>query len=142
MRDPAGELDHLEPAGDLAHRVGEHLAVLGREDAGDLLTTFVQELADVEHQLRALGERGGAPRWEGGLGGRNGGADLLHRREVDLAGLLAERGVVDRARPAGRARDGLAADPVADARESLLLLGGRGRELGHFLPPSKVSREA
>ena len=46
VRDPAGELDHLEPARDLAHRVGEHLAVLGREDPGDLLAAFVQELAD------------------------------------------------------------------------------------------------
>ena len=35
VRDPAGELDHLEPARDLAHRVGEHLAVLGREDPCD-----------------------------------------------------------------------------------------------------------
>ena len=36
VRDPAGELDHLEPAGDLARRVGGHLAVLGADQRGQL----------------------------------------------------------------------------------------------------------
>src|SRR6185312_17529740 len=45
FRDAAAELDHLEPAGDLAERVREHLAVLGGEDLGDVLTVLVDELA-------------------------------------------------------------------------------------------------
>ena len=45
-----------------------------------------------------LRERHRAPGGEGGLRGRDRGVDLLGRREVDLAGLLPERGVEDRAR--------------------------------------------
>ena len=36
VRDAAGELDHLEAAGHLAERVGQHLAVLGGDQRGDL----------------------------------------------------------------------------------------------------------
>ena len=36
VRDAAGELDDLQAAGDLAERVGEHLAVLGGDDRGQL----------------------------------------------------------------------------------------------------------
>ena len=139
-RDPAGELDHLEPAGDLAERVGEHLAVLGREDARNLLAAVVHELADPEHQLGPLRERGGAPRGERRLRGGDRGTDLLGRRQVDLAALLPERRVVDGSGAAGRSLDGLAADPVADAGERFALLGGRGRELGHALLLEIVAR--
>ena len=43
----ARELDDLHAAGDLAERVGEHLAVLGGEDLGELLLAGVQQLAEV-----------------------------------------------------------------------------------------------
>ena len=132
VRDPAGELDHLEPARDLAHRVGEHLAVLGGEDPRGLLAALVHELADPEEQLRALRERRGAPGRERRLRGRDRGADLLGRREIDLARLLPERRVEHRPGPARSPLDGLAADPVADPGESFALLGGRGRQLGHL----------
>ena len=76
-RDAAGELDHLEPARDLAHRVGEHLAVLGGEDPREVLSVRVEELADREEELGALRERRRAPRLErlGGVLDRRG--DLL-----------------------------------------------------------------
>ena len=71
-RDPAAELDHLEPARDLAHRVGEHLAVLGGEQPGEVLAVGVEELADPEEELGAARERERAPGGEGRLRGLNG----------------------------------------------------------------------
>ncbi len=38
MREAAGELDDLEPAGHLARRVGGDLAVLGGDERGDLVS--------------------------------------------------------------------------------------------------------
>ena len=61
MREAAAELDHLEPARHLAHRVGEHLAVLGGQELRDLLALLVEELADREEELGALRERERAP---------------------------------------------------------------------------------
>ena len=61
LRDPAAVLDHLEPARDLALRVGEHLAVLEREELRDVLAVLVDELADPEEELGAPRERQRAP---------------------------------------------------------------------------------
>ena len=96
-RDAAAELDHLEPARDLAHRVGEDLAVLGGEEAREVVAVLVDELADAEEELGAARERERAPGGEGAPRGLDGGVDLLDGREVDGARLLAGRGVVDRA---------------------------------------------
>ena len=52
MRDAAGEFDDLLAAGDLAERVGDHLAVLGGDDLGQLLLAGVEQLAEVEQDLR------------------------------------------------------------------------------------------
>ena len=118
-RDPAAELDHLEPARDLAQRVGEHLAVLGREQLRDVLAVLVEELADREEELGALRERQsrarrGTPPSPPATARSTSSTD----REVDLARLLARRRVVDgaaaaRTSPATR----LAADPVVDPLE-------------------------
>ena len=51
VRDAAGELDVLQAAGDLAEGVAQHLAVLGGEQAGDLLAVGVDELPEAEHHL-------------------------------------------------------------------------------------------
>ena len=79
VRDAAGELDVLEPAGDLAERVGEHLAVLGGEQRGDLLAVGVDQLAQVEHHLGPPRQVRGPPRRERRLGGGDGGVDLGDR---------------------------------------------------------------
>ena len=113
-RDATGVLDHLEPALHLADRVGEHLPVLGREDPRDLLALRVNELADAEHDLRAPRERDGAPALERHPGIRDGLADLLDRREIDLTGLRPDRRVVDGAASPRLAGNALAADPMAD----------------------------
>ena len=52
------------PRVDLAHRVGEHLAVLGGEQAREVLAVGVEELADPEEELGAARERERAPRGE------------------------------------------------------------------------------
>ena len=81
----ARELDDLHAAGDLAERVGEHLAVLGGEDLGQLLLAGVEQLAEREQHRLALGDRGVAPlRPRGGCGG-DGGGDIRGRGEAHLA---------------------------------------------------------
>ena len=52
LRDAAGELDVLQAAGDLAGGVGEHLAVLGGDDRGQLVGAVVQQLAEGEQHRR------------------------------------------------------------------------------------------
>ena len=113
-RDPAHELDDLDPALHLAHRVGEDLPVLGRQEPGELLAMLVDELVDPEHEVRALRERPLPPLRERGLGGCDRAVDLLDRSEVHLSRLLAGRGVVDRPSPAARPPHALPADPVRD----------------------------
>ena len=58
LRDPARQLHDLHAARDLAQRVGVHLAVLGGDQLGDLVTVGVQQLAVLEQDRRALGQRG------------------------------------------------------------------------------------
>ena len=61
VRGAAGELDHLEPALDLAARVVDGLAVLGRDHARELAGVRGDELAEAEQDVRAARERLRAP---------------------------------------------------------------------------------
>ena len=100
----------------------------------ELATVLLHQVPDPEHDLRALRERGGTPRREGGARRRDRGVDLLDGREVDLPRDLPGRGVEDRAAPAGRARDPPPADPVGNVlgrRGCGLPGGGPLFELGH-----------
>ncbi len=133
-REPAHELDHLEPALHLAERVGQDFAVLGREQAREILAVLDEEVVDLEEEIGALRERPRAPVGGGGLRGGDRAVDLLDARERDLAGLLAGRGVVDRARSPRCPLHDLAADPVADR----LQLGRHCRV--HLAPPSVSSK--
>ena len=80
----------------------------------DLLAPLVEELADREEELGALRERERAPRRERRLRGLDRAVDLLDRREVDRAGLLAGRRVVDGAGAPRLARVRGSGDPVVD----------------------------
>jgi acyl-CoA reductase-like NAD-dependent aldehyde dehydrogenase len=51
MRNAAGELDHFEPALDVAARVGERLAVLGGEQGGELIELAHKEFDDLARLL-------------------------------------------------------------------------------------------
>ena len=53
MRDAAGELDHLEPALDVAAGVGQHLAVLAGEQRGELVHARLDQALELEHHPRA-----------------------------------------------------------------------------------------
>ncbi len=115
VRDAARELDVLEPSGDLAHRVGQHLAVLGGEQRGDLLAVGVDQLAHAEQDLGAPRQAGGPPRGERRLGRGDGRVDLVGRRQVDGARLLTGGRVVDDAGATRRPGDDRATDPVRDS---------------------------
>ena len=104
VRDAAGELGDLEATGDLTEGVGEDLAVLGGDQRGDVLLALVEQLAEPEEHLGALGQRDAAP--AGGPGLVRGGDDLVDevgRGEVELAALHAGGGVEDRAGALGGA---------------------------------------
>ena len=65
LRDAAGELDDLEPARDLAARIGEHLAVLARDDRGELAGMLLDQVAEPEQDARAAERRRVRPLGEG-----------------------------------------------------------------------------
>ena len=116
LRDPAGELDDLQAALHLAARVVEGLAVLARDDAGEVVAARGEQLAVGEHDGRALGERGGAPAGERRARRAGGAVDVGGGGERDPPRDLAGRGVVDVAEALGR-RVGRTVDPVADGLE-------------------------
>src|SRR5205807_7062179 len=57
LRNPAAVLDHLEPPRDLALRVAEDLAVLGGEDARDVVLALDEQLTNAEEDCRLARER-------------------------------------------------------------------------------------
>ena len=81
-RQAAGELDRLEAAHDLGEGVREGLAVVARDERGQLLAVLVHERAEGEEDVAAGDERHVAPGREGGLGGGDGGVDLGLRRRA------------------------------------------------------------
>ena len=107
LRHAGGELDVLQAAGDLADGVGEHLAVLGGDDRGELVGVC---------RAAARGRRTAPrPAWtatrarhsrRGGHGGRRPRRRPRGRGEVDLGGVRPGRRVVHRRGAAGRAGDG------------------------------------
>ena len=133
MRDAAGEFHHLEAALDVALGVGEGLAVLGRQQLGEVVVFLLDQLEELEHHAGAplrIGRRPGRLR-RFGIG--DGVLDLGMLGERDLGLHLAGIGIEDVAEPPGGALDRLAADEMADlAHESLSsgFLRGPGRGLG------------
>ena len=123
VRDPARELDDLEPARDLAERVRLDLAVLRGQEARDVLAMLVEQLAHAKQDLGAPPERRRPPRREGGLGDGDRLGDLLDGRKVDSAGLASGCGVVHGPVPVRLPCDRHSADPVVDRRD-------RGRSFG------------
>jgi hypothetical protein len=56
LGDAAGQFHDLHAPGDLAERVGVHLAVLGGDEAGELVAVGVEQLAVPEKERGAAGE--------------------------------------------------------------------------------------
>ena len=117
MWEARGQLDDLEATRDFAHRVGQHLAVLGREDGRQLLPSLVEELAECEENLLPSGGGKVSPPRKRGLCGRNGGVDLSGVREGNGLGLLPESRVEHRSATSAVALYGPAPDPVLDDGE-------------------------
>ena len=101
--DAAGVLDDFAAAHDLAAGVVDDLAVFAGDDPGQLVLVLHQQLAEGEHHLGALGQRGVAPRLEGLARGGDRGVHIGRFGEQDLRPLPPGGRVVDR-RGAGRAR--------------------------------------
>ena len=122
VRDAAGELGDLEATGHLAEGVGEDLAVLGGDQRGDVLLALVEQLAELEEHLGALGERDAAPlRGPGRVGGGDDLVDEVGRGEVELAAL----------HPGGRVEDGAGALGGALPRSAVDQVGDAGRGRAH-----------
>src|SRR5919107_581943 len=96
---PRGELDILQAARDLPFGIGEHLAVLAREDGGELALALGQDFADPKEHIGALGQARGPPGGQRGLGGRDRFLNPGARGEHHLLFLLPGGGVEDGAEP-------------------------------------------
>jgi hypothetical protein len=114
LGDSTGELDRLEPALHLAPGVGLRLAVLARDDPGDLVRGAFEQTAEAEHDLRASREGGVTPIGKRTRGGSDRGIRLLCAGEGDARSLLPGGRVEYRPAPAGLTVPGLSVDPVGD----------------------------
>ena len=128
VREAGGEFHDFLAAGDFAERVGDHLAVLGGDDLRQFALALVQQLAEAEDDLLALGDGEVAPGREGLVRRGDGGFDVLGVAQADELRLLA-KGRVKNRRERSPEDGTLAADPVRDnlqfgvIRHSLLFLG-------------------
>ena len=59
--DAAGEVDGLAAAGDFTQGVAMGLAALAHDGVGDLVLVVDDELAELEHDVHALGQGGASP---------------------------------------------------------------------------------
>ena len=84
VHEARGELDVLDAAADLALGVGEDLAVLVREDRGELVLALDEQVAELEEHVGPLDEARGAPSGQRGLRGGDRLVDLGGRGERDL----------------------------------------------------------
>ena len=95
MRDAAGELDHFEPALDVASGVGQHLAVFVREHERQSVHVLLDQRLEVEHDPRATLRIDGGPFAERLLRMLDGLARLGPAREGNLRLHLSGRRIED-----------------------------------------------
>ena len=98
VRQAAGQLDDLLAAGDLAERVGEHLAVFAGDDLGGLVLAFVEQFPEPEQHLGAAGQGHVPPPRERGGGGGDHRLRVGPGGQRDLLGDPAGGRVVHRRR--------------------------------------------
>ncbi len=75
--DAAGEFHHLDAARDFAPGVREHLAVLARDQRGQVVVVLVEQFLELEQDARAAQRRRVGPGGERGLGGGDGIGHVL-----------------------------------------------------------------
>ena len=114
MRNAAGEFDHLEPALDVAARVGQGFAVLRGQQLGEAVVFLLHQLEKLEHHASAPLRIGGRPGRLRRFCDRNGVFDLGMLGERNFGLYLAGIGIENVAEPPGGPFDGLAADEMPD----------------------------
>ena len=80
--DAAGELDDFDAAVHFGPGLGERLAMLARDQRGELFEVFFQQRAEAEHHPGPLDDRRLAPGRQRGGGGFDDFAGLLRRRRT------------------------------------------------------------
>ena len=114
MRNAAGEFDHFEAALDVALGVGNGLAVLARQQIGELVVIALRQFEELHHHARAALRIGGAPLHLGGLGILDGGTNLGLGGQRHLGLDVAGHRLENVGRPARCALDLFAADEMSD----------------------------
>ena len=114
MRNAAGEFDHFEAALDVALGVGNGLAVLARQQVGELVVIALGEFEEFHHHARAALRIGGGPLDLRGLGVLDRGANFGLGRQRHLGLDVAGHRLENVGRPARRALDLFAADEMSD----------------------------
>ena len=114
MRDAAGELDDLLTPRHLPERIGNHLAVLGGDDLGQLALAGVEQLAEVEQDRPALGQRGVAPRRKRRRRRIDHRPGILHTGQRHLTSHLTGRRIRHRGGGGRGAGVELVVDPMRD----------------------------
>jgi hypothetical protein len=114
----------LDAALQLAVRIGQHLAVFGGDQGGDLVGIFFEQDFQLAHHTRALERRRVAPGGEGGFGRGDGGFHRGLAGQGHAGGRLAGGGVEDGLRALAIQRGGneLAVDQVADGGGDVLVV--------------------
>jgi hypothetical protein len=114
LRDAAGEFDDFKTALHLAQRVGQGLAVLGGEQAGDVVRVAFDEFAELEHDAGAPLRRRRAPVARRGRRRHHRALDVGTGGQHHLACDAPLGRIEDIAATGSVAGIGLAVDPVAD----------------------------
>ena len=117
VHEAGAELDVLEAARHLAGGVGDDLAVLTRDDAGEFVAARRDDLAELEHDGGTLRQARVAPAGQRGAGGRDGRVEFAGRRERHPSGDLAGGGVEHVALATRFPCDPCSVDPVPDLRD-------------------------
>ena len=81
MRDAAREFDDLHAADDFALGVGQHLAMLGRDDRRQLVHVPLEKLAELEQHARPAQRRRIGPTGQRGGRGGDGFAGRIRTRQ-------------------------------------------------------------
>ena len=118
----ASEFDHFEAALHLAVRIGQHLAVFGRDDRRHLGAVAVQQFLQFEHHAGAAQGRGRRPGRPSGVGGGDGDIDFARVGQRHATGDLTGGRVEYVPEFTAGARDELAADEVSDLAHGPFLI--------------------
>jgi len=114
MRDAAGELDDLQTPLDVALGVCDDLAVLGRQQFGQLGHVGLDQALEFEHHPRAALRVGRGPALEGVLGRLDRAVHLIDAGQLHPRLDLTRVGVEHVGEATRRPREGRAVDEMVD----------------------------